>query len=147
MKRDTLIATLQLSRTFFQCHLAMGKKKSQSSSCNEHNSAAGAGTVASPITLDKSGNVVISVLAKPGAKESAITGMSEEGVGIQIAAPPQDGQANAELIKFLARVLQVRKTDVSLDKGSRARQKRILVQNIELQKANDLISTAAKNSL
>ncbi|KAF2356526.1 Protein of unknown function DUF167 [Trinorchestia longiramus] len=99
----------------------------------------------SPLTLDKSGCVAISVMAKPGARENAITDVSEEGVGIQIAAPPQDGEANAELVQFLAKLLQVRKSDVSLDRGSKSRQKRVLVRDIDLQKATDLISSAAKN--
>lgn len=42
--------------------------------------------------------------------------MSAEGVGVQIAAPPLDGEANTELIKYLSKVLQVRKSDVTLEK-------------------------------
>lgn len=42
--------------------------------------------------------------------------MDSEGVGVQIAAPPQEGQANTELLRFLSKVLQVRKSDVSLDR-------------------------------
>ena len=47
-----------------------------------------------------------------------LTDISSEGVGIQIAAPPMDGEANAELIKFLASSLGVRKSDVTLDRVS-----------------------------
>lgn len=39
-----------------------------------------------------------------------------DGVGIQIAAPPVDGEANTELVRFLAKLLNLRKSDVSLDK-------------------------------
>ncbi|XP_074651848.1 UPF0235 protein C15orf40 homolog [Tubulanus polymorphus] len=54
-------------------------------------------------------------------------GISEEGVGIQISAPPVDGEANAELVKFLSKLLQIRKSDVSLEKGSRSRVKTVMV--------------------
>lgn len=47
-----------------------------------------------------------------------LTDLSSEGVGVQIAAPPTDGEANAELVKFLASVLGVRKSDVSLERVS-----------------------------
>ena len=40
----------------------------------------------------------------------------EECVGIQIAAPPVDGEANTELVKYMSKVLGLRKSDVSLDK-------------------------------
>nr|CAD7412237.1 unnamed protein product [Timema poppensis] len=42
--------------------------------------------------------------------------VSGEAVGVQIAAPPMEGEANAELVKFMAAVLGVRKSDVSLDR-------------------------------
>ncbi|XP_017000837.2 UPF0235 protein C15orf40 homolog [Drosophila takahashii] len=80
-----------------------------------------------PITVDKSGNICIQILAKPGAKHNGITGIELEGVGVQIAAPPSEGEANAELVKFLSKVLGLRKSDVSLDKGSRSRNKIILI--------------------
>ncbi|EDV50738.2 UPF0235 protein C15orf40 homolog [Drosophila erecta] len=81
----------------------------------------------SPISVDKSGNICIQILAKPGAKQNGITGIGLEGVGVQIAAPPSEGEANAELVKFLSKVLGLRKSDVSLDKGSRSRNKIIMI--------------------
>ena len=42
--------------------------------------------------------------------------VSTEAVGVSIAAPPTDGEANTELVKYLAKVLELRKTDVSIDK-------------------------------
>lgn len=41
-----------------------------------------------------------------------------DGVGVQINAPPTDGEANAELIKYLSKVLGLRKSDLSLDRVS-----------------------------
>jgi hypothetical protein len=39
-------------------------------------------------------------------------------VGVQINAPPVEGEANTELVKYMAAVLGVRKSDVSLDRVS-----------------------------
>ncbi|XP_054084634.1 UPF0235 protein C15orf40 homolog [Zeugodacus cucurbitae] len=50
-----------------------------------------------------------------------------EGVGVQIAAPPTEGEANAELVKYLSKLLGLRKSDVSLDKGSRSRNKLVMI--------------------
>lgn len=80
-----------------------------------------------PVQMDKSGNICIRILAKPGAKQNGITDITAEGVGVQISAPPSDGEANAELVKYLSKVLGLRKSDVSLDKGSRSRNKIILI--------------------
>lgn len=45
-----------------------------------------------------------------------LTDVSVEGVGVQINAPPVEGEANTELVKYIASVLGLRKSDVSLDK-------------------------------
>lgn len=79
------------------------------------------------ITLDKSKNILINILAKPGAKQNAITDISEEGVGIQINAPPTEGEANTELVKYISSLVGVRKGDVSLERGFKSRQKTVKV--------------------
>ncbi|XP_030587318.1 UPF0235 protein C15orf40 homolog isoform X1 [Archocentrus centrarchus] len=80
-----------------------------------------------PVTRDKNGAVTIKVHAKPGSKHSGITEVSAESVSVAISAPPTDGEANAELIRYLAEVLDMKKSHVSLDKGSRSRDKLIRV--------------------
>lgn len=80
-----------------------------------------------PVTMDRTGNICIKILAKPGSKQNSITDISDEGIGVQIAAPPVEGEANTELVKYLSKVLGLRKSDVSLDKGSKSRQKTILI--------------------
>ncbi|XP_051236868.1 UPF0235 protein C15orf40 homolog isoform X2 [Dicentrarchus labrax] len=82
-----------------------------------------------PVARDKSGAVTITVRAKPGSKHSGITDVSAEAVGVSIAAPPTDGEANAELVRYLAEVLELKKSHVSLDKGSRSRDKLIRVDS------------------
>ncbi|XP_058446784.1 UPF0235 protein C15orf40 homolog [Malaya genurostris] len=85
--------------------------------------------VQGPVYIEsKSGNVLIKILAKPGSKTNGITDIGEEEIGIQIAAPPIDGEANTELVKYLAKLLELRKSDVSLDKGSKSRQKTIVLE-------------------
>ncbi|KAF3706036.1 UPF0235 protein C15orf40 -like protein [Channa argus] len=95
--------------------------------------ASGGGAVqaeaSGPVARDKSGSVTITVHAKPGSKQSGITDVSAEAVGVAIAAPPTDGEANTELIRYLAEVLDLRKSHISLDKGSRSRDKLIRVDS------------------
>lgn len=39
-------------------------------------------------------------------------------MGVAISAPPVEGEANTELVKYLASILGMRKSDVSLDRVS-----------------------------
>lgn len=93
--------------------------------------------------MSKSGTIQVKIRAKPGAKQNQITDTtSPEGVGIQIAAPPVEGEANTELIKYLSKVLGVRKSDVSLDRGSKSRNKVILDRetNLTVQVVRQLLT-------
>lgn len=101
------------------------KKHIQSSNATANNSDSEA---AAAVTTDKSGNVSIKVLAKPGAKQNAITDISTDGVGVQICAPPIEGEANTELVKYMAKVLGLRKSDVSLARGNRSRHKILVIE-------------------
>lgn len=92
-----------------------------------HTVAPACNTSASQPVSSVGSAVLIQVLVKPGAKMNCITGISAESVDVQVAAPPMDGEANAELIKFMAHVLKVRKSDVSLEKGSKSRTKVLAV--------------------
>ncbi|XP_047498273.1 UPF0235 protein C15orf40 homolog isoform X2 [Penaeus chinensis] len=112
----------------------MGKSsKAKGSKGKDTQVNAGKAASDSPISTDKSGNVVLKIVAKPGAKESKVTDISCEGVGVQIGAPPMDGEANAELVKFLASTLGVRKSDVSLERGSKSRQKTVCVSGLQAE--------------
>ncbi|WP_249731807.1 DUF167 domain-containing protein [Roseococcus sp. SDR] len=46
---------------------------------------------------------------------------------LRLAAPPVDGAANAALIAFLAKALDLRKSDIHLLAGDRSRVKRLLL--------------------
>lgn len=49
--------------------------------------------------------------------------VTAEAVGVAIAAPPSEGEANAELCRYLSKVLEVKKSEVVLEKGGKSREK------------------------
>ncbi|NXV17213.1 CO040 protein, partial [Cepphus grylle] len=83
---------------------------------------AGPGTAAGPVSAGE-GCVRVAVRAKPGARCSAVTDVTDEAVGVAIAAPPSEGEANAELCRYLSKVLEVKKSEVILEKGGKSREK------------------------
>ena len=46
---------------------------------------------------------------------------------MNIAAPPKDNEANIELKEFISSILKIKKSVVSLDKGSKSRSKIISI--------------------
>lgn len=74
----------------------------------------------------------ISVRVTPNARESVISGWGADEKGrpvllIRLAAPPVDGKANEELIRFLAKTLGCRKADITLTRGTSSRQKALTI--------------------
>ncbi|XP_062357360.1 UPF0235 protein C15orf40 homolog isoform X2 [Cinclus cinclus] len=94
-----------------------GKGKAAAKGPAEPSAAAG------PVVAAGGGSVRVAVRAKPGARCSAVTDVTAEAVGVAIAAPPSEGEANAELCRYLSKVLEVKKSDVILEKGGKSRDK------------------------
>ncbi|NXG66760.1 CO040 protein, partial [Hemiprocne comata] len=80
-------------------------------------------TAAGPVVAGSDGCVRVAVRAKPGSRGSAVTDVTAESVGVAIAAPPSEGEANAELCRYLSKVLDVKKSEVILEKGGKSREK------------------------
>ncbi|KFQ27199.1 UPF0235 protein C15orf40, partial [Mesitornis unicolor] len=53
----------------------------------------------------------------------SVIDVTAEAVGVAIAAPPSEGEANAELCRYLSKVLEVKKSEVILEKGGKSREK------------------------
>ncbi|WP_312317125.1 DUF167 family protein YggU [Atlantibacter hermannii] len=69
---------------------------------------------------------------QPKASRDAIIGLHGDEVKIAITAPPVDGQANAHLVKFLAKQFRVPKSQVSIEKGETGRHKHIVITEPQL---------------
>ena len=74
------------------------------------------------------GSVVVHVV--PRARASAVAGVHGDAVRIRIAAPPVDGAANAELVRFLAQRLRVPSRAVAIVGGAGARRKTVTVEGV-----------------
>ncbi|XP_075287575.1 UPF0235 protein C15orf40 homolog [Opisthocomus hoazin] len=86
-----------------------------------------AGAAAGPVVAAGDGCVRVAVRVKPGARCSAVTEVGAAAVGVAVAAPPSDGEANAELCRFLAAVLGVRRSGLAVEKGGKSREKVVKV--------------------
>ena len=72
----------------------------------------------------------MTVHAKPGAKISRVCDFrSSEALEVQIAARPVEGAANAELVAFIADLLNLKTRDVVLISGDKNRNKTLKISN------------------
>ncbi|XP_023050072.1 UPF0235 protein C15orf40 homolog isoform X6 [Piliocolobus tephrosceles] len=96
-----------------------------------------------PVAVDPKGCVTITIHAKPGSKQNAVTDLTAEAINVAIAAPPSEGEANAELCRYLSKVLEVRKSDVVLDKTGSCY---IAQAGLELLASSDLPTSASQSA-
>ena len=61
-----------------------------------------------------------------------IGGKAHPRLKIRISAPPIDGKANQQLIKFLAKQFAVAKSAISIDSGELGKQKNVIIQQPQL---------------
>ena len=73
---------------------------------------------------------LLAVRVTPGAKRNAVTALKEGVWNIKIAAPPVEGRANAELLAFLSKKLNVRQSSLSVVKGQTSRSKLVSISGL-----------------
>jgi uncharacterized protein len=67
----------------------------------------------------------------PTAPANAVLGESDGVIRLKLQASAVEGKANAALVAFLAKTLQVAKAAVSLKGGRRSRLKQVEVQGLD----------------
>lgn len=72
----------------------------------------------------------LTILARPRARRTEIAGTHDGALCIRLQALPVDGKANLELMRFLASVLGVPKTAVTLRRGVSAKRKLIAIRGL-----------------
>ncbi|ALZ95207.1 MULTISPECIES: DUF167 family protein YggU [Leclercia] len=73
--------------------------------------------------------LVLRLYIQPKASRDTIIGLHGDEVKVAITAPPVDGQANAHLVKYLAKQFRVAKSQVLLEKGELGRHKQVKILN------------------
>lgn len=81
--------------------------------------------------------ILITVRARPGAKNTKVLGEYDGAVRVALAAQPEKGKANKELIKFLAAEFGIPQKDIEISGGEISRDKRV---TIHASKVGDVLN-------
>jgi len=77
--------------------------------------------------------VTFAVKVHPRAKKDAISAEISDALKVSLTAPPVDGKANEACIEFLAKVLKVPRSSVTIASGQRNRRKVIRVMGLSAE--------------
>jgi len=78
---------------------------------------------------ERDGHIYLVINAKPNSKVSQLQEITEEGIGVNVAAPPREGEANEELLSFIGEVLALKKSSIDLDRGGKSRSKLVVLSD------------------
>ena len=87
----------------------------------------------------RDGHLIFNVKVVPRASRSELVGEQDGTLRVRIAATPVDGAANDELIRLLAKKLEVRPRSVTIVSGQASRMKKIAVKGITAGELQGLI--------
>lgn len=89
---------------------------------------------------EKAGNVVFLIQVLPRSSQCKLVGFQGDFLKIKITAPPVDGRANEECIRFLADVLGVKKDQVHIVGGLKAKKKTIAIKGLTIKDVEAALS-------
>lgn len=81
------------------------------------------------------GGVRLRLHIQPRASRTELAGRHGDALKLRLAAPPVDGAANEALVEFLAGLLRVPRSAVTLIAGGQARRKLVEVTGIDAAEA------------
>jgi uncharacterized protein len=73
---------------------------------------------------------ILRLTVVPGAQRTQVVGLHGDRLKVRLAAPPEKGAANQELIAFLAKALDLPKSSLKLTGGSQSRTKVVAVYDL-----------------
>ena len=89
---------------------------------------------------------ILTVHVVPRAARTEVVGRHGDAVKIRLAAPPVDGAANEELVRFLAERLGVARRAVTLKAGASSRRKTVAIDGVTSEDAERVLLTSASRS-
>ena len=91
------------------------------------------------LTALSNGRLRLALKLFPRSRTEGVDGVHHERLHIKLMAPAVDGKANAAMVAFLARTLEVKKTQVLLVTGEKARLKIVEIEGTTLERAKVLL--------
>jgi uncharacterized protein (TIGR00251 family) len=83
------------------------------------------------------------VKVHPRAKKNAITGEVGDALKLSLTATPVDGRANAACIEFLANLLKVPRSSITIASGENRRRKVVRVAGVSAEEARKRLEKSA----
>ena len=86
------------------------------------------------------GALCVLIHCQPGAKRTRVVGEHGGRLKIALNAPAVDNKANEALVAWLAECLSIPRRQVEIVSGHTSRQKRVMIQGLDMQTVNGVLN-------
>jgi len=93
---------------------------------------------------DTAAGATFTVKVHPRAKKNAVTGEIGDALKVALTAPPVEGKANTACIKFLAEILGVPRSSITIITGESSRQKLVRVAGLSAEELRVRIGSTCR---
>ena len=91
-----------------------------------------------PVGESTSG-VVFNIRVIPRASRCELAGIQGDALKLRITAPPVEGAANKECVRFLSDILGVKKSQITIIAGHRSKNKKVSISGINRKDIEALV--------
>lgn len=79
--------------------------------------------------------LLLEVHVQPRASRNELVGLQGDSLKVRLTSPPVEGAANKLCREFIAKLLGIAKSRVTLVSGEKSRHKRLLIEGVALEDA------------
>ena len=94
------------------------------------------------IAKTKNNDLAFTVYVQPRASSNRIAGLHGKAIKVCVTAPPVDDKANTAVVHLFADLFGVPRSAVSIKSGRQGRNKKVLINDLALEEAEDILSRA-----
>lgn len=89
------------------------------------------------VIQEEAKGITLKIKVQPNASRNELGGVVDGSLRVRLTAPPVEGAANKECIRFLSKELHIAKSRITIIRGQRGREKVLRIEGMkkeELQK-------------
>ncbi|APG24289.1 MAG: DUF167 domain-containing protein [Syntrophotalea acetylenica] len=84
--------------------------------------------------------VLLDIHVQPRASRNELAGLQGDCLKLRLTSPPVEGAANKACREFIAKLLGVAKSRVTLVSGDKSRHKRLLIEGMTVEEVRSVLS-------
>ena len=86
------------------------------------------------------GTLLLRLHVQPRAANNGVAGMQGDALKLRLTTPPVDGQANKAVLAYLAKLLDLPKSSLSLRSGQQSRSKAVRIRSADQARVRAVLS-------